>query len=123
MKLIKVIPNIFYTDIKIGLDLFVDALGFKIMYSDADKLPFCIIDRDGVTLYLTEDDEFAKKDRPQIRIETDGIETLYQEVKDKNRALFHPNLSTIKTQPWGLKEFALLDKSGVCVIIYEKSTT
>jgi hypothetical protein len=28
----------------------------------------------------------------------------------------HPNGKTIEKKPWGSREFALLDKTGVCVI-------
>ena len=120
MKLIKVIPQIFYSDIKVGLDLFVECLSFKVKYSEPDgEQPFYIIDRDGVTLFLVGNDEFAKKDRPEIRIDTDDIEALHNELKQKKMNLFHPNLPAIKLQPWGLKEFALVDKSHVCVIIQQ----
>jgi len=120
MKLIKVIPNIFYSDIRIGLNLFVDCLGFKLVYSDPDaEQPLYVIERDLITILLLENDEFAKKDRPSIRIDTDDIRTFYHEIKAKNMGLFHPNLSKITTQPWGLKEFALLDQSGACIIIQQ----
>jgi len=120
MKLNKVIPKIFYSDIKVGLDLFIDCLGFTIKYSEpGGEHPFYIVDRDGVTLFLHEDDEYAKKDRPEIRLDTDDIEALHSELMGKNLKFFHPNLSAVKLQPWGLKEFALLDKSGVCVIIQQ----
>ena len=118
MKLNKVIPKIFYSDINDGLELFINCLGFTLRYKE-DKPPFYIIDRDDVTLFLLQDDEFAKKDRPEIRIDTDDIETLYHELAAKETQLFHPNLKKVKLQPWGLKEFALLDKSGVCVILQQ----
>jgi hypothetical protein len=117
MKLIKVVPNIFYSDIRVGLNLFVECLGFKILYNDEILY---IIERDAVTLHLKEDDEFAKKDRPEIRIETDDIEGLYREIENKNMGLLHPNLPKIKLQPWGLKEFALLDETTTCVIIFQR---
>ena len=119
MKLTKVIPKIFYSDISTGVKLFVDCLGFKIAYQENDPNPFYVIRRDDATILLVEDDEFAKKDRPELRIETDDIESLYHELAANPVALFHPNLSRIKTQPWGLKEFALLDESHVCVIIQQ----
>ena len=120
MKLNKVIPQIFYSDIKTGLDLFVECLGFEVKYSEpGGEHPFYIVDRDGVTLFLVEDDEFAKKDRPEIRIDTDDIEALHSELMRKSIKLFHPNSAAIKLQPWGLKEFALRDESDVCVIIQQ----
>lgn len=119
MKLIKVIPKIFYSDIQIGLDLFINCLGFIVKYSESDPVPFYIIDRDGVTLFLVEDDEFAQKDRPEIRIDTDDIDALHHELAAKDIKQFHPNLPEVKPQPWGLREFALRDKSDVCVIIQQ----
>ena len=116
MSLVKVIPKIFYADIKVGLHLFIDGLGFKVTYQD-DYLK--IIERDGVTIQLVEDEEYAKKDRPEIRIVTNDIEALYIEVKEKDPNLLHPNLNVIKRQPWGLTEFALRDASDVCVIIQQ----
>jgi len=120
MKLLHVIPKIFYSDIRHGLELFIDTLNFEIAFHDPNP-PFYVIKRDGVTLTLSQDDEFAKKDRPEIRIATDDIETLYAEVKAKNPRLLHPNLKTIRTQPWGLKEFALKDDSNVCLIIQQST--
>ena len=122
MKLNKVIPKIFYSDIKVGLNLFVDCLGFVVKYSEpGGEHPFYIVDRDGVTLFLHEDDEYAKKDRPEIRLDTDDIEMLHAGLMENNTKLFHPNLPVVKLQPWGLKEFALLDKSGVCIIIQQSN--
>ncbi|MES2378974.1 MAG: hypothetical protein V4553_20445 [Bacteroidota bacterium] len=118
MRLNKVIPQIFYSDINHGLELFIDVLGFTIKHKE-DKPAFYIVDRDGVTLLLVEDDEFAKKDRPEIRIDTDDIDALYQELIAKPKQLFHSNLATVKLQPWGLKEVALRDKSDVCVILQQ----
>jgi hypothetical protein len=121
MKLTKVIPQVFYSDINVGLRLFVECLGFKIVHADKPpQRPFYIIERDGVTLLLVEDAVFAEKDRPQLRLETDDIETLHAEIKSKKMGLFHPNLPEVKEQPWGLKEFGLLDESDVCVVIQQQ---
>jgi len=120
MQLLRVIPKIFYVDIREGLQLFIDTLGFTIAYYEPDPQPFYVIKRDNVTLLLSQDAEFALKDRPEIRIAVDDIEAFYAEVKGKNARLLHPNLSVIKTQPWGLREFALRDDSDVCVIIQQE---
>lgn len=121
MRLLKVIPKVFYSEIRVGLELFVDTLGFTVSFYDPNP-PFYVINRDGLTIILSENDEFAKKDRPEIRIATDDIETLYAEIKAKNPKMLHPNAKTIKTQPWGLKEFALKDDSDVCLIIQQETT-
>lgn len=116
MSLLSVIPKIFYADIKIGLSFFVEGLGFQLVYND-DSL--YIVKRDQITLLLVADAEFAKGDRPEIRIATDDIQAYYDEIKDRNAQLLHPNLNYIKQQPWGLKEFAVLDSTTVCIIFQQ----
>ena len=116
MKLLKVIPKVFYEDIKQGHRLFIDCLGFRTLYEDGT---LWVLDRDGVTISLVKDAEFAAKDRPELRLATDDIETLYAEVVAKDKALLHPNSDRVKLQPWGLKEFALRDESDVCVIVQQ----
>lgn len=121
MKFKSLIPNIFYSDIKVGLKLFVDCLNFEITYNDLDspEHAFCVISRNGLKAYLVESDEYAIKDRPELRIETDNIEEAYRQIKATFPELLHPNLNEVKLQPWQAKEFALLDESGVCIIIQQ----
>ena len=119
MRLLQVIPKIFYSDIRHGLELFIDTLGFQVSWHDPNP-PFYVIRRDTASLILLQEPRLAKLDRPEIRISTDDIATLYAGVKEKNPRLLHPNSNVIKTQPWGLREFALRDDSGVCVIIQQQ---
>lgn len=119
MKFKTLVPNVFYKDIAVGLKLFVDCLGFGIRYDDLGSAgrPFCVIERDGLKLHLVQDGEFAAKDRPELRLETENIEEVYEEVSKNFPALLHPNLKQVTLRPWNAKEFALLDESGVCIVI------
>ena len=121
MKFTKLSPNIFYTDINVGLKLFVKCLEFQITYDDlkSDEQPFCVIEKDGLGLHLIQSKEFADKDRPELRLETKNIEEVYDNVSKKFPELLHPNGKEISLKPWGAKEFALNDESGVCVIIQQ----
>ena len=116
MALISLIPKVFYDDIQVGLKFFVDGAGFTIGYQE-DK--FCIVKRDHIKIQLVEDAEYAAKDRPEIRFETDDIEGYYQEIVARGPEILHPNLNRIKLQPWGLREFALLDPTTVCIVIQQ----
>ena len=109
----KLIPKIFYDEMADGLDLFVNALGFKILHQDEN---LAVVERDGAKAYIVESAEFAAKDRPEIAIETDTIEGLYREIAARRPDLLHPNLDAIKRQPCGAQEFAVRDKTDVCVI-------
>lgn len=109
----RLIPNIFYSDLKDGLELFVNCLGFKVLHQDAK---FAVIERDGAKAHLVESAEFAAKDRPEIIIETDTIDDLYSEVQSRAPQMLHPNAKSVEKKPWGAREFALRDKTDVCVI-------
>lgn len=111
--LTRLIPKIFYASMQDGLDLFVDGLGFRLLHRD-DKL--AVVERDIAKAYLVADAEFAAKDRPEIAIETDAIEDLHVEVSSRRPELLHPNGKVIQRKPWGAREFAVLDKTGVCVV-------
>ena len=109
----RLIPKIFYADIAVGLDLFVDGLDFDLLYRDDD---LAVVARDGCKAYLVESAEFAARDRPEIAIETDAIEALYDEISTKRPDLLHPNSRSVTRKLWGALEFALCDSTQVCVI-------
>jgi hypothetical protein len=120
MTFTKLVPNIFYEDIKVGLDLFVDCLGFTIQFNDLKATnPCCVVGNDNLSVFLFQNKEYADKDRPEIRIHTTDIEEVYAKVAATHPALLHPNLSKPTLRPWGAKEFALADPSHVCVIIQQ----
>jgi hypothetical protein len=111
--LIRLIPKIFFNHMTEGLDLFVDGLGFAVLYRDED---LAVVGRDGAKAYVVESPEFAAKDRPEIAIETDTIEAVYEDVAARRPDLLHPNVPRVTKRPWGALEFAVRDKTGVCVV-------
>jgi hypothetical protein len=120
MKFTKLVPNVFYTDIKVGLRLFVDCLGFRIGHDELQsENPFCAIEKDGLSLLLFQNKEFAEKDRPEFRLHTNDIEEVYRKIASKHPEFLHPNLKKITLRPWGAREFALKDDSDVCIIIQQ----
>lgn len=121
MRFKTLIPNIFYTDIEVGLNLFVECLGFVIDYDDlkSAEQPFCVISKDNLKAHLIQSQEFAEKDRPELRMETDNIDEVFHHVNHNFPELLHPNGKTVSLRPWNAKEFALLDRSGVCIIVQD----
>jgi hypothetical protein len=117
MSLTKLIPSLLYTDVRVGHTFFTEALDFKTLHADAG---FYIIERDDVIIHLVQQDgEVSMKERPALRIQTDDIEGLYKQISNNTPQWLHPNASTIKIQPWGVKEFTLLDETYVCVTIQQ----
>lgn len=110
------IPKVFYDRLEEGLDLFVNCLGFQVKYQD-DVL--AVVEREGAKAYIVASTEYAAKDRPELGIDTDNIEELYTEISARRPEMLHPNSRVIEKKPWGSKEFAVLDKSTVCVVFRE----
>jgi hypothetical protein len=112
----NLIPKIFYEHLGDGLEFFVDGLGFKVLYQDAN---LAVIARDGAKAYLVENAECAALDRPELGIDTDNIDAIYTEMRARSPHLLHPNSHVVTQRPWGSREFAMLDKSTVCVVFRE----
>jgi len=112
----NLIPKVFYDQLQDGLDLFVEGLGFEILHQDKD---LAVVARDGAKAYIVESSEYAAKDRPELAIETDHIDAIFKEISERAPHLLHPNLSAVTLRPWGAREFAVLDKTTVCVVFRE----
>ena len=120
MNFTKLVPNIFYEDIKDGLTLFVDCLGFTISYNDLEaEHPCCVADQGELSVFLFQNKEYADKDRPEIRLHTNDIHEAFQKISKSHPEFLHPNLSQVTLRPWGALEFALRDRTNVCVIIQQ----
>jgi len=111
--MIRLIPKIFFDRMAEGLDLFVNGLGFKVLHQDGE---LAVVARDGAKAYVVESAEYAAKDRPEVAIETDSIEDIHAEIAARRPDLLHPNLSAVIKRPWGALEFAVRDKTDVCVV-------
>ena len=107
------IPKIFYADVSVGIDLFVDAIGLDILYQDET---LTVVGKGTIKAYLIEDAEWAAKDRPELAIETDDINAVYADIAGRRPDLLHPNLPRVTRREWGALEFALLDATTVCVV-------
>lgn len=120
MKFLKLVPNIFYEDIKVGRDFFIECLEFKLGFNDFNaETPCCIVQKDNVAFFLFQSKEHADRDRPEFRLHTDDINEVYNKVSATHPKLLHPNLNKPTLRPWGAQEFALVDPSGVCMIIQQ----
>ncbi|MBX7126541.1 MAG: hypothetical protein K1X47_12675 [Cyclobacteriaceae bacterium] len=119
MKFEKLVPNIFYVDIREGLKFFVDCLDFTISHDELQsKSPFCVLERDGLRINLFQDAKLAKEHYPEFRLVTPNIQDVYDKVSKSHPEFLHPNLKVITLRPWTAKEFALKDNQ-VGVIIQE----
>ena len=119
MNFIQLVPNIYYKDINDGLTMFVDCLGFVIGHEEIKSdQPFCVLNKDGLSIYLFEHAKLAKEHNPEFRFVTKNIEEVYNKVHASHPQYLHPNLNTVTLRPWGAREFALRDEQ-VCIIIQQ----
>ncbi|MBD8871649.1 hypothetical protein [Rhodanobacter sp. DHB23] len=112
----NLIPKIFYDCLQDGLEFFVEGLGFEILHQDGCM---AVVARDGAKAYIVESPEYAAKDRPELAVETDRIDEIFREMCSRAPQLLHPNSRTVSLKPWGAREFAMLDRTTVCVIFRE----
>ena len=110
MNFTKVVPSIFYEDIKDGLTLFVDCLEFAITHSEPNAhMPFYVLEKGDLQLYLFQDAKLAKEHNPELRLVTTNIDEVFEKVSATHPQLLHPNLKVVTLRPWGAKEFAIMD--------------
>jgi hypothetical protein len=112
----NLIPKIFYERLQDGLEFFVAGLGFEVLYQDANM---AVIARDGAKAYIVQNPECAARDRPELGVDTDDIDAVFMEMSTRSAHLLHPSSNRVTLRPWGAREFAMLDKSTVCVIFRE----
>ncbi len=119
MHFTKLVPNVFYADIKDGLTMFVDCLEFTIGHNEINTAnPFCVVEKDGLRVNIFQNAAYAEKDHPEFRLVTHNIEEVYERVSSKFPELLHPNLRKITLRPWNAKEFALMD-GQIGIIVQE----
>lgn len=117
MNFTTLIPNVYYQDINDGIKFFIDCLEFKIGHEELKSAnPFCVIERNGLCIYLFEHKELAKEHNPEFRLVTNNIEEVYKKVSSSHPDFLHPNLSKVTLRPWGAKEFALRDNQVGIII-------
>ena len=119
MKFEKLVPSVFYTNLKDSFKLFTDCLEFAIGHDETSaENAFCVMEKDGLSMLLFQNKEYAEKVYPEFRLVTKDIEAVYKKVSATHPELLHPNLNKVTLRPWGAKEFAIKDEQ-VCFIIQE----
>ncbi|MFN8190896.1 MAG: hypothetical protein U0R78_10760 [Nocardioidaceae bacterium] len=113
----SLIPKIFYADLAIGLDLFVDGLRMTVLHDSPD---FVVVGRDAAKAYLVLDPLAAALERPELAIETDTIDADHADIAARRPDLLHPTYPPgggIIRREYGAREFALLDATTVCLVL------
>ena len=110
----RAVPVLPSADLEATQRFYADKLGFQAVSRYPD---YAVCERDGVQVHfwLTDDPNLAKQS--SCRIDVVGIEPLYAEFSAAG--VVHPN-GPLRQQPWGFKEFAVLDADGNCLKFGER---
>ena len=111
MQFTKLIPSVFYNNLSDGLKLFVDCLKFTIAHIELDiEQPYAVLEKDDLRIMVFQDARLALEHYPELRIQTNDINEVYDTILASHPSLLHPNLNKVTKRPWGCKEFAILDQ-------------
>lgn len=105
-QLERAVPVLASLDIEATQRFYADKLGFTAVARYPD---YGIVERDNVQIHfwLTDDADIPRA--TSCRVDVDGVDQLYEEMNASG--VVHPN-GPLTDQPWGLREFAVLDGDG-----------
>ncbi len=125
-KLLRAVQGICFLDLENPKKFFVDLLGFNAAHEEEGLL---VVERDSVLFQLGIDPDVAidvKGNRmmaPLIRIETNDIESISREIKERYSSGVCPTAivkdEEPKLRPWGAKEWGVRDSNNMVILFQE----
>jgi catechol 2,3-dioxygenase-like lactoylglutathione lyase family enzyme len=102
-------PQVFVSDVEAACRFFVEKLGFTVVFHYGQPPFYALVERDGarINLRFVHSPVLHRKPEPDLlsaSIPVKNIKSLYLELR-KTAAPMH---QTLKTQPWGLRDFIVL---------------
>lgn len=105
--LTEVNPKLPMRDKAVTKDYYINKLGFQ-LFGDNEFDGYLMVFKDNIQLhFFAFKDLDPKENYGQVYIRINEIDELYQTLLN-NQIAIHPN-GHLETQPWGQREFALLD--------------
>ena len=113
--LLRAIPVLASLDIEATQRFYAERLGFAAVATYPD---YGISARDEVQIHFwhTEDRVFAEN--TSCRVIVSGVDALYEEMQ--RSGVIHPN-GELVDQPWGMREFAVVDGDGNLIWFAERT--
>ena len=116
-KMIGVSPLLPAADIEAAIAFYVEKLGFTLTYRDGTPAGFANLNRDDIQLHLYAHAGRDLAEATSLRIQVEQIDQLYAHCSEHR--IVHPN-GALATRPWGTREFATIDPSGVCITFFQR---
>ena len=120
-RFLAAVPSLPVSDERVAVGFFEQALGFVELQQDGVGLG--ILRRDDVELHVWVADGSAKGAERSLagsascRIEVTGVGELYEHCR--GLGVVHPR-AALTDQPWGTREFGVLDPDGNLISLYEQ---
>lgn len=130
MSLVHAIPALPVRNTAQSATFYRDKLGCAIWHEDSG---FAIVGRDALELHLwqADDERWKVRDGAPVqsgaesflagtascRVEVDDVDALHAELQP--HGILHPN-AALKDQPWGTREFGILDPDGNLITFFER---
>jgi catechol 2,3-dioxygenase-like lactoylglutathione lyase family enzyme len=122
-RFLAAIPALPVSDERRAVDFLTGALGFVELQHEGRGIGF--LRRDGVQIQLWVPDGSAPGAERYLagsascQLEVTGIAELYRHCQAVG--VVHPN-APLTDQPWGMREFAILDPDNNLITLYERTT-
>ena len=112
-RLMNAIPVLPSSGLEATLEYYRTKLGFEGQIHGN----YLILSRDEVQLHFAlSDDDHDPAKAPMCRVGVRGIDQLYAEV---SRGDIIPTGGELTTEPWGMRQFAVRDEDGNCIVFQE----
>jgi catechol 2,3-dioxygenase-like lactoylglutathione lyase family enzyme len=131
VKFLSPTPAMPTDDVSLAVEFYREVLGFEIVHAEGG---FALLRRDGTTISLwgATDESWRESLDPEraiclgadsfiagaasCSVQVEGVDELYAHCDQ--RGLVHPN-GHIGNQPWGVREFGILDPDGNLVTFWQ----
>jgi DNA-binding transcriptional MerR regulator len=110
----RAIPVLASLDLEATQHFYATRLGFDTLFTYPD---YAISARDGVQVHFWLTDDPAAATITSCRVDVTGVDALYAEMQAAD--VVHPN-GALREQPWGFKEFSVLDGDGNLITFGER---
>lgn len=111
--LVKAIPRFPVFDLRQAIEFYEQRLGFQKLFELRD---YAGVGRSGFELHLFRTDDPKLPEWTSCRVNVRGVDSLYAECE--RAGVVHPN-GPLTTQPWGFREFTVLDLCGNAIVFGE----
>ncbi len=117
-QILQAVPILPAADVRAAVDFYVEKLGFSEVFSHGEPPGYAGVMRDGVLVHLCHMEDAQRwAEQTMLRFAVSNLDGLFAQMQEAG--VVHPN-GGLRDEPWGTREFTVLDLDGVCITFSEK---